>query len=297
MKWIIGLDIRPSSQGAIRFAAWLRRNARKPEEVELVGVHVLEHDFMMMALRRHHLEEVLDGARTAAREAVEAVGATDDLREVGVVRAMTAEQSLAGALQMHAADGVVIGRQAGRDEVAVVRLGRVARRLLRVLPGPVAVVPPDFLPSHIGDGPILCVARPADDAVGAVRAATDLASRLGRSVQLLHVVPAPTGLERLVPNANASEEILAADRREATLKLESWLREHELGDVAIEVVAGRVLTSIRQRARELGSPLIVCGSRRLSPTQRLFGSSVGSDLASACDIPVLVVPPDMAASA
>lgn len=293
MKWIVGLDVRPSSQGAIRFAAWLRASAVDPAQVDLIGTHVLEHDTLMLALRRHHLDDVLRQVEEAAAESVEGVGATDQFSEVRVVRAMKAEDSLAGARQMHAADGIVIGRQAGRDDLAVVRLGRVARRLLRSLPGPVAVVRPDLLPSHLGDGPLVCVVRPSADSVQAVRMATHLATGLGRELELLHVSKPPSGLELLRPGTGS---LLAELREQAKAQLDAWVRDNGLGDVATNVVSGGVVTTIRDRAERLASPLIVCGSRRLTPYQRVFGSSIASELASSCPIPVLVVPPDTAAS-
>ncbi|HRI09043.1 MAG TPA: hypothetical protein PKW35_14575, partial [Nannocystaceae bacterium] len=39
MRWIVGLDLRGLSQGAIHFARWLHEHARAER---LVGVHVIE---------------------------------------------------------------------------------------------------------------------------------------------------------------------------------------------------------------------------------------------------------------
>ena len=84
-----------------------------------------------------------------------------------------------------AASGLVIGRAAERGSRAVVRLGRVARRVLRRLPCPVVVVPPDL--SAVADGPILLATDLDVASASAVTFARDLAARHGRELKVVHV--------------------------------------------------------------------------------------------------------------
>ena len=45
-------------------------------------------------------------------------------------------------------------------------------------------------------------------------------------------------------------------------------------------------------ANEERASMIVCGSRRLSLAERIFSSSVGTELAAAAPIPVAIIPHD-----
>lgn len=62
----------------------------------------------------------------------------------------------------------------------MIRLGRVARRILRRLGAPVLVVPPDLRAEQIGGGPVTALTSVSADSARACRFAADLAARLGR---------------------------------------------------------------------------------------------------------------------
>src|SRR5690606_35418270 len=78
-KWLCGLDLRPSSQGAIRWARWL---AQRTGADTLAGVHVLEEAHLQAALRYHHLQELTDTARDVAGDVLTKCGATSVMSTV-----------------------------------------------------------------------------------------------------------------------------------------------------------------------------------------------------------------------
>src|SRR4029450_10444023 len=128
MKWIIGLDLRPRSFGALHFATWLTKTVPKADD-RFIAVHVLEPEHLRAALRVSHLDEVLAAARDAGKRILEREAPGERIRELEIVEGQEADEGLVAAVARHGADALVIGRIAGRSESALVRLGRVARRL------------------------------------------------------------------------------------------------------------------------------------------------------------------------
>lgn len=287
VRFILGLDVRHHSQGALRFAAWL---ATRLEPTRVTAVHVIEHDEAMVLLRRLHLRELLARRRAYVQEALAEAGAEAVVHDVQVVQDTTAEDHLSRALHVEHADGLVIGRSAARDGSSVMRLGRVARRLARSLPGPLVIVPPDLIAEHLGDGPIVCAAAPTPESLDAVRMAIDFGAKLGRPVRLVHAVRIPDPAARADDPA-AHEATIAHAVEEAARKLEKWCEAYGLASATRDVIAGDPATVLVHRCAELHSPLLVCGSRRLDLLRRAFTSSLGTHLASYAKIPVLIVPP------
>jgi nucleotide-binding universal stress UspA family protein len=156
MTWIIGVDLRPLSHGALEFATWLAMNAVTPESAPcFFPVHVLEEDRLLAVLRYHPLDELVTAAREAAQRTLEQHGRAEWLEHLQIFQALRPEERLEVARADAGADAIIIGRAAGRKERRVVRLGRVARRLLRALQSTVVVVPPDLQAHDIGGGPIV----------------------------------------------------------------------------------------------------------------------------------------------
>lgn len=283
MRWIVGLDLRPGSEGPTRFARWLL-TARPPRpHGNAVYVHVLEEEHLRFALRQHHLDEVTAAARTAAERLLASAGASGEIR---VVQGRTADEALEEVRASVGADGVVVGRAAGREGVAIVRLGRVARRMLRTLASPVAVVPPDFRGEDAGDGPVVALSSLRDDAVGACRLAATLAADLGRPLAVCHVARAEA-LPYLPPAAIDLEARRAAGEAD----LVGWLAAQGIRADATVALVGSPVDRALEWAEGARTPLVVAGSRRLSAVERMVQASAGTALAATSGIPVLVVPP------
>lgn len=151
-----GIDFRPRSDGAVRFGGWLR--AQAPDDVNLLGVHALEQD---------------DDRYSNSREQVQ-VAVEETLGRAGVRAAFDGVEVTAPDRPLqraaHAA-GFIIGRRTTADSGAIIRLGSVARRMLRRLVAPTFVVPPELEAEKIGTGPIVVAVTPDDaSAAGARRA-------------------------------------------------------------------------------------------------------------------------------
>ena len=172
-SWIIGIDLRPRSDGAVRFGGWL--HAQAPGDVKLLGVHALEHDEDRYLHSREQVE-------VAIEETLERAGVRAAFTSVEVSAADRPETALESLHQAVDAHGFIIGRRASTDSGAIIRLGSVARRMLRRLVAPTFVVPPELEADKIGAGPIVVAVTPVEASVGAVKFAQRLATELRRSL-------------------------------------------------------------------------------------------------------------------
>lgn len=292
MKWIVGMDLRPLSYGALQFATWLgSANAAAGEAVDrFVPVHVLEEAHLRTVLRYHHLDEVIAAAREEAQRTLAREGRPEWLEELQLVQAVHAEESLEFARAAVGAQAILVGRAAGREGHPIVRLGRVARRLLRSLPSPVVVVPPDLRLEDIGPGPIVALTSVADDAVEACRFAATLARRTGRRLALAHVVgsPAERGLP-FMPSASLErarlDEVSYGER-----DLAAWVASAGLAPDSATVLQGSVIDEAIAFAERERAPLVVTGARRRTGVDRMLMPSIGRELAATAPVAVAVVP-------
>lgn len=290
-KWIVGLDLRPRSQGAIQFAAHLVRHSKAESAEELVGVHVLEEDHLRAALRYHHLDELVKAAEEAAEHVLEHAHGDDCFREIRIVEGGKAEKSLAAARVYHNAHGLIVGRYAQRESHSLLRLGRVARRLLRASSAPVVVVPPDWTAGPDNDGPVVAAIDLGDESKAAVRFAADMAERLGKELVLAHVVPLPDDYGSHYLPAQSLDRLREEHRAEGLQALEAFARDNGISNAKLEVLQGSAVEELRSYGKTIKASMLVTGSRRLSGLERVLLSSVGSELSAAAVSPVAVVPP------
>jgi nucleotide-binding universal stress UspA family protein len=295
MKWIVGIDLRPQSDGPVRFAAWLREQLES-EEDSFAGVHVLEREQLEHIGQMVDRQEATRQTQSTMTRVLADAGASAVLSDPKLVVDEDAEDGLSHACKdAHDADEdpvLVIVRGAKRGEDKLVRLGRVARRLLRTLPSPIVVTPPDLDPSRLGDGPIIAATDTRDDARAACAYAVELGKKLGRSVLLAHVVPMPEhwGASYLPQDSvtRVTQELQASGE----LALEKWAKEQGFQGHAGVVVQGGVLARLLALADEVKAPMIVVGSHKLNAVARFFVASVGSELAAMAKVPVVVVSPE-----
>jgi nucleotide-binding universal stress UspA family protein len=232
-------------------------------------------------------------------------GAQAVLTDLHVTQGVRAEETLEAARTEHGAEGLVVGRQAPREGHHLLRLGKVARRLLRSLGGPLVVVPPDWEPDTVSpDGPVVCATNVGDAAVPAAHFAAELARRLGRALILVYTVPVPEDYGANYIPAATRQKIAAESQQAGERELAAWLAGLALpgftagpglpGGATTVVRQGHVTEQVLRLARETQAALIVTGSRRLSTLERLLLTSVGSELAATSPCPVAVVPPPAA---
>lgn len=274
--WIVGLDLRDRSRGALAFAGWLGA----PDE-PVVGAYVLE------AWSRPYIRDSVEA------DLAEAVART--VRELGCrapdrLVAEEAESAEAGLTRLaDGAAGLLLGRAASDPRRALLRLGPIARKLLRELPSPVIVVPPSLL--RPADGPILLATDLGPATAQAVAFARALAERRGRPLELVHVGEDYYDDRDDVDHHPAWLQARDNYRAEVAQAAEQWAVAHGLGDLPRHVRHGDPVLEIAELAEARDAVMVVVGSRRLGAAARLFLSSTASALAGLAPCPVAVVPP------
>jgi nucleotide-binding universal stress UspA family protein len=172
----------------------------------------------------------------------------------------------------------------------MVRLGKVARRLLRDPSVPLVIVPPDLSRSAVGTGPVVALTSLDEDAEAACRFAADLARRTGRALDLVHVVPhLAASSPEFIPVALAAErgEELIAEGEKA---LAAWVREQKLRPSRTNVIRGELFDASVLHAEEVRAPILVVGVHHRGGLERLLSPSIASELAATATLPVAVVP-------
>jgi nucleotide-binding universal stress UspA family protein len=276
MRWILGVDARPRSEGAFRTAAWIAAHGHG----RIVGVHVVPQA-PRVSERDDLIDEVTARELAEAEAALSRCEAREALLDLEALPGTAIEATLAAAAEHHEAEGIVIGRSATTEGSAIVRLGRVARRLARMLPRALMIVPPDHRPED-RPGPVVLGTDMHDDAVAAARFALRLARDLGRDLEVVHVVPMPPFPYVPLPGTTGPE----LDDR-----LGAWTEAQGLGGATCVTFDGDPVGGIIAHADSVKAPFIVVGSRRMSTIERVFQSSTATDLGRFARCPVIVVPP------
>jgi nucleotide-binding universal stress UspA family protein len=285
MRWIVGIDFEDRCGGALHMAAWMREHATNAFRQELVAVHVLPERLRKLIVREATLEAPAMAA-AEIRNLVQLSGIGDPFSAIRADWADAPEEGLALAAASPEVTGIIIGRVSGRD-ATIGRLGRVARRLLRRLPTPVMVVPPDLQRADVGKGPVMLATDLDEASVPAAEMAHTLAAALGRE---LVVMSADEALYRVVTfSPDGMAPLTLVERRTADEVL-AWTRARGLNSVRVQLGEGERVSTLTSIAREHDAALIVCGSRCLSLGERIFASSTASELARRGERAVLVVP-------
>jgi nucleotide-binding universal stress UspA family protein len=282
---MVGVDLRNLSGGAITFARWL--SDLGPQH-RFLGVHVVE--YVPHLLMENQGAGTPEQIQAVADEALAPLHGDAHFDELGAVLATAAEDGLVAAVHEKRADALIVGRRAPRAGEGIIRLGRVARRLLRTLPCPVVVVPPDVDAAHIGTGPVVVATCLTDNAVAAVRWSAKLAESLRRPLVLVHAMQAPDQLAIVVPSV-VWEGVVSQRTDWGRAELDAWVHAHGFEHIERVAVEGPPTHVLGRFASERDACLLVMGSRRLGTFDRLFQSSVGSEIAGSSPVPVAVVPP------
>jgi nucleotide-binding universal stress UspA family protein len=283
VRWLVGIDLRERSNGAVRMAAWLRGHHRGDSPAEFVAVHVVDERLRDALLA---MSEVLAQARRTLASAAARCGVPDPFTDVRVVLAPSVESGLARAAAAEGADGLVIGRVAPREGYRLVRLGSVARKVLRDLPAPVIVVPPDLGDDEIGDGGIVLATDLHETSIAAARFGARLAGEVDRDLVVTHMDPARDVAHELLRDRT----IASRTPRRTMADVEQWVQEHGIPAARTRLVDDSVVEGLLAVAHHEKAAMLACGSRRLGTIDRIFTSSVGTDLARLAELPVLVVP-------
>lgn len=280
--WIVGIEPSARSNGAIHFARWLRRTLHVP----VAGVYVTEMWMLMLsepgaaeflatarASAESWLATMKAGSEDAAFDTVESVEATDPESEL--------YKRGQGAL------GVIVGRHPTRER-GWFRLGRVTRRLLRNLPAPVVVAPPELSADDF-DGPVILATDLGPASAAAARFAVAFAHQAKRPLVCVHVAQ-----PRWSEDVELAPELLSlreAYRARVERDAWEWAADHRL-DARLVIGYGDPAEYLPAIAQQRGASLLVLGSRRPGLIERVFVGSTASAVASAASCAVAIVPPD-----
>jgi nucleotide-binding universal stress UspA family protein len=279
--WLLGLELSPRSGGALQFGRWLRGTLG----ARVVGVYVSE--LWLAGLPPDDGAVFLLTARTEAErwlDGLEAGTPRSPVDATNIVDAVDAETGLARAA--HGAPGLVVGRRVAGDG-ALVRLGRVTRRLLRGAPAPVIVVPPELAVDEFR-GPVVLASDFTDASVAAARFAASFARRLGRPLVCVHVGQ-PRWEESFAQEEPRWEELRRAYRESVMKAAHVWASAHCPGD-ALVIEYGDPQERLAAVAARLQACLLVVGSRRPGLLERFFAGSTSSAVAATASCAVAVVP-------
>ena len=280
MRWMVGVDARHLAGGAVAFARWLAQGHGN----DVLGVHVVEW-VPSMQHRLEHAEP--DDVRSRAADALRTLEQDAHFTELGAIVATAAEDGLETAVDSKKADALVLGRRAPRSGSGVVRLGRVARRMLRRLPVPVIIVPPDL--ETIGDGPVVLAVDLTESCGHAATIAARIATAMGRDLVLMHAIHPP---DRGPYFPAEVWDLAMSDLRDRSEQgFLTWADRHGVGAAERIIIEGPPVQMVVELAEERDACLLVVGSRQLGGLERLFLSSLGSELAASSPRPVAVVPP------
>lgn len=291
MRWIVGLDLERRSAGALQLVRWLARESRAAGGERFAAVHVLEEEHLEVALRYHHLDDVLASARSALEESLRHEGVDAILGDLQLVQGPDAAESLREAAAAQGADALVVGRAApGAAGLHIVRLGRVARRLLRRTPVPVVVVPPDVRAEALGDGPLVALTLLDARSARTAAFAAGLAGALGRPLALVHVIP--PSVEQAAPYfpADVGAKIAAEQRARGEEALAKWVSASGLAPDLTAVLQGNPVDAALSFAESHRAPMLLVGARPLRGVTAVLASGTASVLASVARVPVVVVP-------
>lgn len=282
MRWLIGIDLGGRSNGAVELAKWLLRSTKEPTQI--VAVHVIDE---LTWGPRSVAEALRPSAEKALAEELAAAELPAEWGKGEVVVARSVTDGLCDAALAHGCDGMIVGRIAPRHGRGLVRLGTVARRVLRRLPMPVVVTPTDFSAAAVGTGPVVIGTDLDDESTAAGRMARRIADDIDRNLLVVDVDPSYVFIPDYVGGGGI---VLPRVPRHARADVETWAQRCGIAAPTTRLVDGGVVDQLMVEADRASSPLLVVGSHRLSLAERIFSSSVGSDLARLADRPVLVVP-------
>jgi nucleotide-binding universal stress UspA family protein len=273
------LDLTYKSHGALVFGAWLRSTlgADAVEAVHVIATReaqALRDDRMQRAQVLLHERLSASGhAQTFARIQVWAAGA--------IVDELARTQSFARAL--------VLGRRTRTGTRALVHLGPVARKVLRGLPLPTIIVPPELEPAALL-GPVVLATDLEASSDSAARFAAQFARECGRELIVVHIAEVHHNefVDELDPGWAAQGERF---NRESAADLAAWTERQGLTGARRLTLTGSPVELLLELIDQEHPALLVLGSRRLTTTERLYTTSTASTVAAYAACPVAVVPP------
>ena len=281
------VDFSEASRGALVLAARLTRHCG-------AELHVLHAEAPLLDAAARH--EGIDLAREtygALRQFVASSWPAAHCSPQLHVIAGPAVDVILDVAHEHRADLVVIDRSSLSIAERLIH-GSTTEGLLRQADVSVLVVPTAWMPPDADAldtsrlGPLVVVANPSDPlSVPAAKAACQLASVLGTSVKIVHVVPGLQGMRRWRAHAAAAVRDRVASARQ---ELEQMIRG--LGSsvpVEMRVEAGAVANRLAEAAGPTSdrAPILVLG-RKAPGSKGVVAGTIAYRVLSAANVPILM---------
>lgn len=284
MRYVVGVDTRERSRGAIEFASWLAQHSSAGSDTDLVAVQIIDQR-ARVSMRDDLVDDALADAEQRLVTALQRSDARPGFASARAVLADRPETGLADAVAKFHGDALVVGRIAPSTGAKLARLGQVATRVVRTVGRPIIVVPPDLTHDTVDGRCMLLATDLRDDSIAAAKFARRLATELGLDLVVVHVAPK-------WHNGFDSEQSALHLRSEAppAAEVQRWMAEHAGGPARVRLLEGGIVDSLLAVMHDERAAILVTGARRLSRLEHLFTSSVGTDLARLSDRAVAIVP-------
>lgn len=283
MHWMLGLKLSDEDKGALAFAKHLRTSSQPTKigaqhTIEL-AVHTMEPE--VVAELNTRVDELADKALRLAE--LDGVKCT-------IFPEGRPESNLGAAAHIHGVDALVLGRRSPAGGLRLIRLGAVARRLLRELPVPVVIAPPEVASAGLGKGPVVLAVDMETDFRESATFAKRVATTLDRELVLAHVFPIFTQFVTIYVPVTYGSDTGQVAREAARATLKNKAEKLGLEKLRSLEADGEVVASLVDLAREQDACMVVCSSRQLTTFARIFDPSAGLGLAANAPCPVAVVP-------
>lgn len=291
VTWILGYDGRERTRGALRMTRWL--DERLPLPWSFRAVHVVEH-----ATRGRYEPISAEEAQTRqdTRTLLEHWPAVSPLQTLEFVHGRQVDDALTALLDEGRGRALVLGRAAFSGSRSMVKLGRVARKLVRAAPGPLLIVPPDLDPDRLSTGPILIGTDLTKGSAAAAQFGDGLAQALDRRAVLVHVAGEEVpGRRTPIPAITDVADKLEHSRQQLDAVFDDWVNRHDLQHLDRFTLSGQPASGLLDEAAHAGACMVVIGTRRLPLSERfLLDRSLASELAATAPVPVFIIPGDPA---
>ncbi len=264
--WIVGLSQDDSSRGALIFAAWLADQAAEGARPEFTVVEVLDEALLMDRLRFEDRDELIAEHRRRSDALLTELEVADSLGRAHISVGWKVEDELKRRLDEFEDGGLLVGRRAGTEGLHLVKLGKLARHMVRNPPAPMLVVPPDLKAEDIGPGPVVVLVDGRQDEDRACPAALEMGQALGRPVRLVR-----------------SEETQTADGQQTATG--------STADCQVMTAPDSSADTLLEAADRAEAVVVVTVSHRLGLGERILEGDLGSRLAAQAARPVLVLGP------
>ena len=294
---LVPTDFSPTSDRALEQAAELARALKAEVHLLHKVVYPPPHpptgllDRLDDAARFDYvLNEVIERPEREAQDGLEA--RRKDLEGKGLTVAIHLERSgdvyerIEHAVESLKPDLVVMGTH-GRGGIRKWLIGSVAEKTLRHAAVDVLTLHADSPVARTegGIGELLVATDFSDGARRALEVARNLASSLGGSICLLHVVEA-----QFQPRRGDAEPALLEVSRDLRAQAERALKEERASDEEEFILReGDVVREIDRVAEERRASWIAVGTHGLTGVRRALLGSVAEKVARFCHLPVLTV--------